>query len=346
MSGAGQPGAASEALARADAGADRKSASAASEIMPCQEQRFAIEVLALQASSKPLAGMAVELRDGQGAAQTKTDPDGVARFEGLADQAYELSLYALADDSWEMVDMVALERPVSTKPPPPWGATAAQEQPASVHTVTRDECVTKLANRYGLTADRIWQANHALARQRISMNILAAGDQVTIPARAPKWEPASPGMRHIVKQTTQPSWLRVRFLDEFGAPRTALPYLMSLTTLSEAPVPDVEGETDADGFVIQHIPADAATATITLGQGDEQEVHVMHLSRLEPVETTAGLQARLANLGYGCGEDEDEGTIGPATESALRRFQQDRGLSITGKPDDATRRTLVEVHLS
>lgn len=337
-------GVTSGALAQADASAGQKDASPEPSILPCQKQRYAIEVLTLDASSKPAEGIAVELRDGQKAAQSKTGPDGVARFEGLDPNEYQFGLYKLDGEAWESADSASLDKSESAKEPPPWGASAASEGAETTYTVKKDECVTKLADRYGLTPETIWNANGELAKKRASMNILAAGDQVKIPARKPKWKSGPAGKRYIVRLAAQKTWLRVRFLDAYEVARDGLPYLLSVTTLSGIPVPDVEGETDDDGFVIQQIPADSTTATITLGFDDEQEVHEMHLSRLDPVETDSGLQARLNNLGYGCGEED--GKIGPATKNAIRRFQQDRGLKVTGEADDATRRALADLHLS
>ncbi len=52
----------------------------------------------------------------------------------------------------------------------------------------------------------------------------------------------------------------------------------------------------------------------------------------------AELQRRLAELGYRPGEAD--GILGPATRSALREFQRDRGLIVDGYPDQRTRAAL------
>lgn len=51
------------------------------------------------------------------------------------------------------------------------------------------------------------------------------------------------------------------------------------------------------------------------------------------------VQHRLAELGYDVGEAD--GLLGPKTRTALRSFQGDRGLSITGLPDGDTQRALL-----
>ncbi len=51
-------------------------------------------------------------------------------------------------------------------------------------------------------------------------------------------------------------------------------------------------------------------------------------------------QQRLNELGYDVGTPD--GASGPRTQNALRSFQQDQGLSVTGRLDQATMRQLSE----
>ena len=59
------------------------------------------------------------------------------------------------------------------------------------------------------------------------------------------------------------------------------------------------------------------------------------------VAELAGIQRRLAELGYRPGEAD--GILGPATRGALRAFQRDRGLVADGYPDEQTRNALIGV---
>ena len=63
--------------------------------------------------------------------------------------------------------------------------------------------------------------------------------------------------------------------------------------------------------------------------------------RMMSTAEMAGLQRRLAELGYDPGEPD--GILGPATRGALRAFQLDRGLIADGYPDERTRAALDEV---
>ncbi|MEN8152040.1 MAG: peptidoglycan-binding domain-containing protein, partial [Planctomycetota bacterium] len=56
--------------------------------------------------------------------------------------------------------------------------------------------------------------------------------------------------------------------------------------------------------------------------------------RLDPVETTAGAQQRLNNLGFACGTESGELTS--RTQRALRSFQSMYGLEVTGEPNEET----------
>lgn len=59
-------------------------------------------------------------------------------------------------------------------------------------------------------------------------------------------------------------------------------------------------------------------------------------------EQVLDIQARLGGLGYAMPADERAGVFGPATEQAVRAFQQDRGLIVDGLVGPDTWRELVE----
>jgi peptidoglycan hydrolase-like protein with peptidoglycan-binding domain len=68
------------------------------------------------------------------------------------------------------------------------------------------------------------------------------------------------------------------------------------------------------------------------------------LAALEPVTLLEGVQQRLNNLGYWCGDPH--GTLGDGTRRALRKFQRRCGLTESGEADDRTRTLLLAVHCS
>ena len=60
--------------------------------------------------------------------------------------------------------------------------------------------------------------------------------------------------------------------------------------------------------------------------------------RSEPARS--GVQGRLSNLGYDCGDEHGE--LGPVTRSALRAFQETYEMTVNGEADSATREKLQE----
>ena len=107
-----------------------------------------------------------------------------------------------------------------------------------------------------------------------------------------------------------------------------------------------KGTTDSDGVIEREIPEEAFSAQLTLWtedfpEGERLSYHIQ-LGDLAPASSVYGAQTRLKNLGYYLGPESDE--MSPELASALLRFQQDNGLSITGELDGETTDKIEEVH--
>lgn len=63
---------------------------------------------------------------------------------------------------------------------------------------------------------------------------------------------------------------------------------------------------------------------------------------MNPADDNAGAQGRLKNLGYYTGPLS--GSVDDDTTDAVRRFQQDAGLPVTGQLDTATQSALAQRH--
>ena len=127
--------------------------------------------------------------------------------------------------------------------------------------------------------------------------------------------------------------LRLQLLDE-GKPRANESYVLNIDG-------DLfTGITDADGMLEQRIPPDAKKGKVLIGE--DQEEYLLYLNYINPINEISGVQGRLLNLGFDCGEID--GVLGPETEAALKEFQQKYKLSESGEIDEATRNKLLEVH--
>ncbi len=207
------------------------------------------------------------------------------------------------------------------------GPTVALQMPRQ-HITTLGEHLAAIADRYGFrNPDTIWSdpANAELRSVRKTPAILAAGDAVTIPDKTSNIHVRPTGARH-------------RFV------LSALPLRLQLTIVDWAMNP-IQGTADvdiaaigertigADGRLDIEIDPREAGGALEL---DVDESGVVRIGFLQPVETDAGLRARLVNLGYL--------VAGVDLAFAVAEFQADRGLVADGEPDAATRSALEGVH--
>ncbi len=104
------------------------------------------------------------------------------------------------------------------------------------------------------------------------------------------------------------------------------------------------GTLDDQGVLRATVPAGVTEAEVFVDDGEGGELHVVLAveDALAPIDQPTGLQQRLTNLGFDCG-DED-GALGPATARALRTFQRAHGLEVTGEADAPTRDALIDRH--
>jgi uncharacterized lipoprotein YbaY len=300
----------------------------------------AIEVRVIGEDDGPLADITVELQNtARQAVRDRTDPDGMVRFAGLAAGGYRLSLVELDKDAWQREDAEALDsgRP---QPPPPWGAPLASARTADfTHTVVQGECVAKLGDRYGLFVDTVWHwpANAALRARRANPYVLLPGDEVVIPPLRAASIDAAVDTRYVLRRRGVPEQLDLQFMLA-DRPRANVPYVLSLRTLSGAVLPDVRGKTSSDGRLRGWLPPDACRATVVLTEGDLTSEYHVSLGGMDPSAEDSGIDAILENLGYYDADPLNGHVRGPA--DALRAFQRDHDLPVSGRLDVETRRSL------
>ncbi|MGB2988240.1 MAG: peptidoglycan-binding domain-containing protein [Phycisphaerae bacterium] len=200
--------------------------------------------------------------------------------------------------------------------------------------VKEGDCISSIAKDTGHFWEKIWNdpANAELKEARKDPNVLLPGDRVTIPEVTPKQESGESEMRHRFVRRGEPEILRIRVLWA-GQPRKNEPYALEVDGKMHS------GVTDADGNIAHPIPGNARSGKLTVGgEESEQQEYDLMLGGIDPLEAVTGVQARLNNLGFSCGEVDGE--LGPRTRQTLKGFQAKYGLEETGRPDDATRQRL------
>lgn len=211
----------------------------------------------------------------------------------------------------------------------------------ATHTVAAGESIYAIAQQHGFVS---WKAiydhseNAALRERRPDPHVLHPGDVLVIPPECPGGTPV--GLNQITRLTLrkrgfQP--LRLRMTEADGSHLEDQPFTLRWEG------GEASGET-RDGEVRAEVPADAAEVTLVLG---DEELTLL-VGALNPAAGevddawVTGAQARLSNLGYATGPVD--GDLGEVTEEAIRDFQTDCGLEVTGQLDEATRDELILRH--
>lgn len=326
-------------------------------VQPCPGPlKSALEVMVRDTTGAGVAGVAVAIaREQAGEVRLKTGANGVARLDGLVPGNYSLSLPELDADTWKADGADTLPGHENSEPEPVWAQPAPGRPEPVRHQVGEGDCIDSLAIAHGLLPDTLWNlpANAPVRERGHARNILFPGnpqdpdegpaDTVVIPAVRPRSMVVSPGMRYRLCHLALPEYLRIQFIDADGEARAGVPYLLVLDDGPGSPLLSVEGVTDADGRLVEPIPAGATLGSVTLCKGSLHRTIELGIGYLDPVSTVTGVQDRLANLGYGCGGDD--GVAGDATRWALQRFQAANGLPVSGTIDDGTRAALEKMHL-
>jgi type VI secretion system secreted protein VgrG len=109
------------------------------------------------------------------------------------------------------------------------------------------------------------------------------------------------------------------------------------------------GTVGADGTVEQSIPKSATSADLTVWEetyptGPRRHWAITIADTLPPASEIAGVETRLANLGYRPGKSQSSEKVSTATRAAIAEFQTDHDLPATGEVDASTLGKLNERH--
>ncbi len=207
--------------------------------------------------------------------------------------------------------------------------------------------------------------------------VVPQGDIVELPPMEEKEEACATEQVHTFVVPDSKLFLRLRILDEHLQPFTNADYELVVNGKRTT------GNTGADAIIEQEVPDYASDGYIVLTRaltppapapgaapgtpgaapggaaaGSEMgpsEIQVkyrfpLHIGRLDPIQEqapdnncTAGVQARLNNLGFECGHVD--GRLDAVTEAAIKRFQRRLAMTpVDGQPTAATQQKLFETH--
>ncbi len=207
------------------------------------------------------------------------------------------------------------------------------------HQVKQGDCVSSIAEENGFFWQTIWDhpENKDLKELRKDPNILFPGDVVTVPDKQPKEVSEPTNQVHKFRVKNAPAKLRLRILKD-GEPRKGEPFVLTIDGEEKE-----RGTIPADGNIRLSIPPRAKKGKLTIGEGLSQEVYKLNLGYLDPINTISGVKARLSNLGFDCGEPDNQ--MDEQTIEAILDFQSfiDHP-DPTGKLDDQTREILEKLH--
>jgi len=233
---------------------------------------------------------------------------------------------------------------------------------SSTHVVRQGECMSSIADGYGHFWETLWNHpdNAALRQRRQDPNVLLPGDTVSVPEREKREVSGATEARHRFRKKGVPARIRLKIMQEppeetgdsqesgdvirsSAQPpqdevRADLPYRLEIDGQL------TEGRTDGEGMIEVAIPPGARSGKIILEPNTTRAREIpLLLGSLDPISEIRGVKQRLANLGFDCGScTDDELTEG--VEAALRFFQEEYGLDVTGAVDGATRDKLKQVH--
>lgn len=220
--------------------------------------------------------------------------------------------------------------------------TAADDQAEPVGNGSRivkaGDSIDSIAQETGHFWQTIWSHpdNAALKQARHSRTVLLPGDRVAIPPLRAKAEHGATDLVHRFTRKGVPAEIRFQVLDAEGKPQAGRNYVLRIGKRR------YEGRTDSDGKLHHFVAPDGTDALLSVQMDPNDRTIVktwqLNVSRLQPVNTVQGMQSRLNNLGYSCGQAD--GKMGLRTQAALIRFLEDESLPPANGYDGAAQDAL------
>ena len=244
--------------------------------------------------------------------------------------------------------------------------------PTKEYKVKSGDCISSIAFEHGFFPDTLWNhsENASLKQNRKKMNHLEKDDIVKIPEKEEKEEKAASEQKHRFRKKGVPAKLKLKILKQEALDEqtestqsTAAADASQVDAQYEEPVEPTgvvegpwndcpftiiidgesfEGFTDGEGFLEISISPNAQEGRLIMNPNEpDQRIYSLQLGTLGSADEIAGMKRRLSNLGFNCGDKENEMT--EDFEKVLILFQETHELDITGELDDATKNKILEL---
>lgn len=228
------------------------------------------------------------------------------------------------------------------------------------HKVRPGDFLAEIARKAGFVDWKViydLPANAALWARGRSPDLLLPGDEIEIPKKREKLAPRPTGARHPFKLKKIQNRLRVILESEDGNAFANEPFTMRIQA-AEGMRPDegllVQKDTTPAGLIDEPLPPGAVKAIVSLDKKPWLSWTLL-IGHLDPIEDkrdkkeiVTGVQARLNNLGFHCGQVD--GLLGPRTRAAVAWFQQKKMRrppeEANGELDGPTLAALLDKHRS
>lgn len=209
--------------------------------------------------------------------------------------------------------------------------------------VKRGDTISSIADTHGHFWETIWNLpeNAAVKDARQHPEILLPGDRLTIPPLGQKKEKIKTLALHRFRRKGIPVKIEYTVLDKHtGQVFKGKRYKLF------AGEQEFEGVTDNKGYLEHWVSAQVKKAVLVVWLEEpgypEFVKWSVRIGFLDPVNSITGIQGRLNNLGFDCGEED--GVLGPDTIKAVKEFQLVQNLQATGTVDEPTKARLLELH--
>jgi hypothetical protein len=219
------------------------------------------------------------------------------------------------------------------------------------YVIRKGDYLTKLAHEMGFDPKFVWghAKNKELVQKRKNQEVLKAGDILWIPDEARRKMPveSETDNSYVARVPKMPL---VMTLKLGGKILKKEPFIVRglgrLPDGTGAKKEELTGETDDKG-VLRLAPAVHVREIEIVLPKRKKELRVF-VAGLAPDNELSGVRMRLKNLGYlGAkhqGAERYEALDPVQLEAAVRAFQQDAGIEVTGVVDEKLTQKLVEVH--